>query len=139
VHSGGSPQPPSCLFPFFLLALRASVLFPHPIPDQVSLSAPTPHPLPCPLSLPPSPLMIAFFCLPSGTEVSSLGHFSLVTFLSSVDCILVSWVFCTFFLANIHLLVSTYHACPFGSELPHSGYFVSYRTVSLKWVLGELH
>ena len=76
------------LFPFFLLALTASVLFPHPIPDQVSLSAPTPHPLPCPLSLPPSPLMIAFFCLPSGTEVSSLGHFSLLTFLSSMDCIL---------------------------------------------------
>jgi hypothetical protein len=24
-------------------------------------------------------------------------------------------------LANIHLLVSTYHACPFGSELPYSG------------------
>jgi hypothetical protein len=26
-----------------------------------------------------------------------------------------------YFLANIHLLVSTYHACPFRSELPHSG------------------
>jgi hypothetical protein len=25
--------------------------------------------------------------------------------------------------ANIHLLVSTYHACPFGSELPHSGWY----------------
>jgi hypothetical protein len=22
---------------------------------------------------------------------------------------------------NIHFLVRTYHACPFGSELPHSG------------------
>jgi hypothetical protein len=33
--------------------------------------------------------VIAFFSLPSGTEVSSLGHFSLLSFLSSVDCILV--------------------------------------------------
>ena len=41
VHSGGFTQPPvsqGCLFPFFLLALRASVLFPHPVPDEVSLS-----------------------------------------------------------------------------------------------------
>jgi hypothetical protein len=36
----------------------------------------------------------------------------------------VSWVFCNFFLVNIHLLVSTYHACPFGCELPHSGYYL---------------
>jgi hypothetical protein len=27
-----------------------------------------------------------------------------------------------YFLANIHLLVSTYHVCPLGSELPHSGW-----------------
>ena len=42
-----------------------------------------------PRFLPPSPLGIAFFSLPSGTEVSSLEHFSLLTFLSSVDSILV--------------------------------------------------
>ena len=38
MHPGGSSQPPISqifLFPFFLLALRASVLFPLPIPDQV--------------------------------------------------------------------------------------------------------
>jgi hypothetical protein len=84
VHSGGSLQPPVSqyfLFPFFLLALRASVLFPHLTPDQVphppllfSLST-FPHRL-----LPPSPLVIAFFSLPSGSEVSSLGHFSLLIF-----------------------------------------------------------
>jgi hypothetical protein len=89
VHSGGSAQPPiswGCLFPFFQLALRASMLFPHPIPDQFPLS---PHSFPPPtLTLPPSPLVIAFFSLPSGTEASLLGHFSLLTFLSSVDCIL---------------------------------------------------
>jgi hypothetical protein len=62
-----------------------------------SLSSPPPlsHPPPRshPLSLigpsfPPSPLVIAFFCLPSGTEESSPGPFSLLTFLSSVDYIL---------------------------------------------------
>jgi hypothetical protein len=70
-----------------------------------------------PRSLPPTPLMIAFFSLPNGTEAYSLGHFSL--FSSSVDCILGIM----YFLTNIHLLVSTYHACPFGSELPHSGWY----------------
>jgi hypothetical protein len=56
VHYGGSPQPPiscGCLFPFFLLALRASGLFPHLIPDQVPLFPPL---SPCPLSLPGSSL-----------------------------------------------------------------------------------
>jgi hypothetical protein len=125
-----------CLFTFFLLVLRAAVLFPHPIPDQVPLSPPL-HiypvpPPPPPRSLPFSLLMIAFFSLPSGTEVSLLGHFSLLSFLSSVNCILCilySFVVvvvvvvvvdvCGGFKANIHLLVSIYHACPFGSELPH--------------------
>ena len=72
----------------------------------------------------PSPLVVAFFSLPSRTGTSSLGPFSLLTFLSSVDCILgilYSFFFFFFFLANIHLLVGTYHACPFGSELSHSG------------------
>jgi hypothetical protein len=34
-----------------------------------------------------------------------------------------------FFLANIHLLVSINHAWPFGSDLPHSGwYFLELQT-----------
>jgi hypothetical protein len=56
VHSGVSPQPPTsrgCLFSFFLLALRVSVLFSHPVPDQAPLSSPTPClPSHVPLSLP---------------------------------------------------------------------------------------
>ena len=36
----------------------------------------------------PPPLVIAFFFLPSGTDASSIGHFSLLSFLSSVDSIL---------------------------------------------------
>ena len=55
--------------------------------------------------------------LSSGTEASSLRPFSLLTYLSSVDCIL-GILYFFFFLANIHLLVSAYHSCPFGSELP---------------------
>ena len=88
--------------------------FPHPIPNKVSLSPP---PLPSspttssftPRFLPPSPLVIAFFSLPSGTEWSSPGHFSLLSFLISVDCILGILYFfvCLFVFANIHLLVST--------------------------------
>ena len=43
VHSESPPQPPtfqSCLFPFFLLALRASILFPQPTPDHVPFFPP---------------------------------------------------------------------------------------------------
>ena len=124
VHSGGCPQPPisqGCLFPFFLLALRASVLFPYPIPDQVSLTPTPSHPL--------SPLVNAFFSIANGIETSSLKPFCLLIFLSSMDCILAILYFYIFIfslfvcLANIYLLVSTYHACPFGSELSHSGWY----------------
>ena len=103
---------------FFLLALLAAVLLPDPIPDSVTLSPPSSF---LPRSLLPSSLMIAFFSLPSGTEASSLGHFSLSTFFSSVDCMLGILNF--FCVANIDFLVSTYHACPFGSELPQSGWY----------------
>ena len=68
-----------------------------------------------------SHLLIAFFFFPSGTEVSSLRLFSLLTFWSSLDCNLGSpWIFLVI-LVNIHLLESTDHACPFESELSHSG------------------
>jgi hypothetical protein len=49
-----------------------------------------------------------------------------LSFLSFVDCILgilYGFLLLFLFLANIHLLVSTYHARPFEAELPHSGYF----------------
>jgi hypothetical protein len=93
VHSGGSPH---LLFPevaclhLFLLALRASVLFPHTVPDQGPLYSnchSTLFTFP-PKPLPPSPLVIAFFSLPSGTEEPSLEHFSLLSVLDSVDSIL---------------------------------------------------
>ena len=87
VHSGGSLQPPisqCCLFSFFLLDLKVSVLFPHPIPVPVPplLLNPVHFPSQVPHSL---PLVFAFFYLPNVTEVSSLEHFSLFTFLSFAD------------------------------------------------------
>jgi hypothetical protein len=117
VHSGGSPEAStswSCLFPFFLLDLRASVLFPQPIPDQVPFS------IPYPLSTFPR-RTLPFFSHPSGTEVFLFG-LSLLSFLSSVGCILGIWHF--FFFANIHLLVSTYHHALWGlSNLTQDGIF----------------
>jgi hypothetical protein len=101
-----------CLFPFFLLALRPSVLFPHLIPDHVPLFPslfPFPHRF-----LPPSPLVISLFSLLSGIEVSSLGPFGLLMFLSSVHSTLTILYFFGG-MGNIHLMVSTYSACSFRS------------------------
>ena len=125
VHSEGSLQPPTSwgyLFPFFLPALRASALFSHPIP----LLPPTPSTLP-PRSLPPTPLVNPFFSLPSETWALYLVHL----FLSSVDCILDI----LYFFSNNHLLVSTYHACLFGSALSHSGWYFQVTSIclSISW------
>jgi hypothetical protein len=91
---------------FFLLALRASVLY----LTQYQIRFPFPSHCTPPITFPPRPLpsfllVIAFFSLPRGTEGSSLGLFSLLTFLSSVDCFL--GVLSFFFSPNIHFLVST--------------------------------
>jgi hypothetical protein len=56
IYSRGSPQPLTsqiCLFPFFLLALRASVLFSHPMPHHVPL-------FPSVSSLPPTLWLLSF-------------------------------------------------------------------------------
>jgi hypothetical protein len=68
-------------------------------------------------SFPLSPLVIDFFYLPNGTKASSLGHFCLLSFLSHVDCILgiLYILVVVVVLANIYLLLSSYHACPFES------------------------
>jgi len=89
----------------------SSTTIPNHVPFSSSCSFS--HPDPSLLLLP----MIYFFCLPSGIEASSFGPFGLLTFLSSVDFIL--GILSLF--ANIHLLMSIYHKCLFGSELPHSG------------------
>jgi hypothetical protein len=86
-----------------------SFLFLHPIPDQLPLSpfCFTHHQETSPLRLLcPSQVVIGFFSLSSGTEVSSLGHFSLLTFLSAVVCILGILYFC--FVCLFVWLISTY-------------------------------
>jgi hypothetical protein len=118
VHSGGIP--PNLLFPevaCFHSFCRPSGLQYFSLTQYQIRFPPLPIHLPSqvPPSLPPSPFMIAFFSLPSGTEASLLGHFNYGLYL--IYCV---WVIVIVF-ANIHLLVSIYHACHFGSELPHSG------------------
>jgi hypothetical protein len=96
---GGSPKPPYFLrLPVSILSAGPQVFSPFLSPNIRSGSNapfspvyfPSQVPPSLPPSLPPSPFVIAFFSLPSGTEASSLGHFSLLTFLSSVNCISVS-------------------------------------------------
>jgi hypothetical protein len=93
LHSGGSP--PNLLFPE--VARFHSFCWPSGLQSfsfsQYQIRLPSPPNFPpsstfSSRSLPPSPLVIAFFSLPSGTEASSYGSFSLLTFLNSVDCIL---------------------------------------------------
>jgi hypothetical protein len=110
VHSGGSPQPPiswGCLFPFFLLALRDSVLFSHPIPDQVPLSPHSWFNFP-PGSLTPSPLWMHLSLSQVGLRCSHLGTSACWRFWVLWT---VSWEYSSvlffFFLVNMHLLVST--------------------------------
>lgn len=107
LHIFTNSSGPQGFFPVFPPYL---ILFPF------SLTPPLFHPG----SSLPLPLMIISFPLPTGTEAPSLGLFCLLHFLRSVGCILDV----LYFLANIHLSVRTYHACPLGSGLPHWGYFL---------------
>jgi hypothetical protein len=81
------------------------LLIPDPVPPPTS--GPSLH-------LPPVIILFPFL---SRIEASSLGPYCLLHFLWSVCCILGI----LYFLTNIHLSVSTYHAGPFGSRLAHSG------------------
>ena len=65
-----------------------------------------------------------FFSIASSIKASSLWPYSLLTFLSSVNCTLGM----LYFLANIHLLVNTYH----GSEIPLSGWYFLVPSICLK-------
>ena len=76
-------------------------------------SLPSFHPHP---SLPLCPMTI-LFPLVSMIQASSLGPFFLSNCFESLGYIMGI----LYFMANTYLSVSTYHACPFGSGLPHSG------------------
>ena len=105
---------------FKFLTLCTSTPFP-PISELVPL-----FPLPL-LSLtdPSVPLFPRDYSLPT-TEyyysIHTLVEFSFfLYFICSVSCIM--GILCLF-LANIYLLVSTYHVCSFVTGLLHSGYFL---------------
>jgi hypothetical protein len=111
-------DPPTSYFlrlPDYIISVGPRGFSPFPSPNTRPGSPLPPTPPPStipPVSFPPTILVIAFFSLPSGTEVSSLGHFSLLRFLSSMDCILdiLFFLFLLFlFFANIYLLVHTMH------------------------------
>ena len=101
-------------FSVYILSAGPQGFSPFSSPNTRS-GYPLPFPPPTfpPRSLPPSSLVIAFFSFPSGTEVSSVGHFSLLSLLNSVGLYLMYsvcwfWGFFVFvLLANIHILVST--------------------------------
>jgi hypothetical protein len=95
---------------------------------KMSLFSP-PYPFSHPDHSFPLPTMIVFFSLSSEFEAPSFGLFSWLSFLSSVYCIL---AILYFFLANIPLLVSTYYACPFGSEVPDSRWYLLVPSICLQ-------
>ena len=102
----------SCLFGYrsCLLTLDST----YHIPFQILL---------LPAFLPAFPYYLS---LPSKCDSSIFIWAFLFTFFGSVRYIL--GILC--FMANIHLSMSTFHACPFGSRLLHSGYFL---VISLPW------
>jgi hypothetical protein len=69
----------------------------------------------------------------SEIEASSFRPFFLFNFLESVGCI----IGILYFMANIHLSVSKYHAYLFGSELSHSGWYSQVPSICLQnsWCL----
>jgi hypothetical protein len=114
--------PPTSYFlrPVFILCVGPQDFSSCPLPNTRSdslLPHTSPHPVQFPSHFPPSfptsPLVIAFLSLPSGTEASLLGHFGLLTSLSSVDYILgilYSFLFCFvfWFFGGFFSLISTY-------------------------------
>jgi hypothetical protein len=67
------------------------------------------------------------------TQAPSLVPSLLFRFLECVDYRMVI----LYFMAKIHLQVSTYHACPFRSRLPHSGWYFLVPPICLQnsWLL----
>jgi hypothetical protein len=130
----GSP-PPNLLFPEVacLHSFCSQGFSPFPS-SNTRLGSPLPPTVPVhfpPKSLPHSLLVIAFFSLPSGTGDILTWELQVLSLLNSV-CEFVYPVCFFFFLANIHLLVSTCHSCPFGSELPQSGWYFLVLSICLQ-------
>jgi len=104
IHSGGFSELPRSPVSILSADPQGFNLFPSSNARSCSPLLLPLSPFPA-LSLPPFPLVVAFFSLSSGTDASSLGPFSLLTFW--VLWTVCSWVFCTFFYTNNYLLVTT--------------------------------
>ena len=109
IHSREFPQStPSrgCLLPFFVLALRVSFLFSHPVPDQVLLSPTLPLSLPGPLI---HPHLWLLSCPSSKWEWGILTWALQLVDLFEFYGLYLGYYVPFFFLANSHLLLSIYH------------------------------
>lgn len=107
----GSPTSHSLRLLISIHSLGLLAFSPVPSPIIWSCSCFPLHSPLSPRSLPPS--ASCDHLLLRRTEASSLGYFCLLHFLLCVGCIQGS----LYFLADTHLSMSTYHECPFRSEL----------------------
>jgi hypothetical protein len=65
-------------------------------------------------------LLLCVFCSPSKTEAPTLWSSFFLSFMWSVNCILVIWSFWV----NLYFSVSAYHVCSLAIGLPQLGYFL---------------
>ena len=111
--ASGIPSPTAT----YLRSLCTSPLS-FPTQDPAPLfSLPLPHFLPYPSH--PLPPVIILFPLLSRTGTSKLWSSFFLGFMWSVSRIM--GILNIFFMANIHLSVSTSHVCSFVTGLPHTG------------------
>jgi hypothetical protein len=128
------PLPPNLYISIYTYGHLPSSLSPQtPDPDW----PPTPHCTPYSLSHPVTsihlPLTVILFSLLRKIQEFLIGP----SFLFSVFGSLEYSVANLYFIVNIHLQASTYHACPFESRLPHSGWYSEDLSICLQdsWYL----
>ena len=94
----------------------SSCISPHLI-----LNPPIPLPTPLPPSFLSSSVSLHNYFIPL---ISAIQAFLLIPFFLFSFCESEEYSMgILYFIANIHLYVSTYHACPLGTRPPHSGWY----------------
>jgi hypothetical protein len=87
------------------------ILLPYPVPSH-AISYPVPS-----IHLAPMTILFSLLCVihtPLLRTSFSFNFFGSVGYVMGI----------LYFMANIHLSLSIYHVCPFGFEVPHTGYFL---------------